>query len=120
MGVLPGLLLFSLYLSGGVDSALIIGIYLILTGVERFAEDAYRGEKQTRWTGPLRENQWIALTASLLGIVITLLPSDPPAALAGAWEPSVILAAVLAGLTTAFAMSMDSPTATFRYSRLSG
>jgi hypothetical protein len=115
-----GLVLLSLYRSGGVDSAFILGLYLVLTGIERFAEDAYRGETQTRWTGPLRENQWIALAALILGVLITLLPSTPPPALDGAVTPSIIVAAVVTGLVAAFATSMDFPKATIRYSRLSG
>jgi protein-S-isoprenylcysteine O-methyltransferase Ste14 len=115
-----GLVLLSLYRSGGVDSTVILGLYLLLTGIERFAEDAYRGEKQTRWTGPLRENQWIAIAALVLGMVIAVVPSAPPTAPDGVVRPSLIVAAVLAGLVAAFATSMDFPTATLRFSRLSG
>lgn len=115
-----GLLLVSLYVPGGVDSTLIVGLYLILTGIERFAEDAYRGEKQTRWAGALRENQWIAIAVLVLGIVMTLLRSAPPATPDGRLEPSIIPMMALAGLVAAFLMSMDFPKATMRYSRLSG
>jgi prolipoprotein diacylglyceryltransferase len=115
-----GFLLLSLYLSDGVDGTLILGLYLILTGIERFAEDAYRGENQTRRAGGLQENQWIAIAALILGMVITLLPSAPPTAPDGVLKPSIILASVLVGLVAAFAMSMDFPKATIRYSRLSG
>jgi prolipoprotein diacylglyceryltransferase len=119
--VLLGTLLLALYVSGEAESSFIVGLYFILTGIERFAEDAYRGEKQTRWRGPLRENQWIALASMIAGVAVTLIPSaTPPAPDYGAFGPVFVLAMVLGGLLGAFAMSMDFPKATFRYSRLSG
>ncbi|HEX9131643.1 MAG TPA: prolipoprotein diacylglyceryl transferase family protein, partial [Ktedonobacteraceae bacterium] len=73
-----GLLLWGLWLSQSVSSSCIIGLYFILTGVERFTEDVYRGEIQTRFRKGLRENQWIALGAVLIGIGITMLPTALP------------------------------------------
>lgn len=114
-----GFLLWAAWLSQSVGSSFIIGLYLILTGIERFAEDAYRGEKQTRFRFGLRENQWIALGAALIGMGITLLPSvsvQPSTTFTLAY----LAAAVTGGLLAAFAMSMDFPKSTMRYSRLSG
>lgn len=115
-----GLLLLSMYLSGAVDSTLITGLYFALTGIERFAEDAYRGEKQTRWAGPLRENQWIAIAALVLGMATALVGSTAPAVPDDAFNPGLLLGIGLSGLVAAAAMSMDFPRATMPYSRLSG
>lgn len=117
---LQGPLLFSLYLSRDADAAFIVGLYFMLTGIERFAEDAYRGEKQTRWAGALRENQWIAISAAAFGMVVSVLPSDPPSSPDWSWDPLLLVAALLGGLIGAFGMSMDFPKSKVRYSRLSG
>ena len=86
----------------------------------RFAEDAYRGEKQTRWAGPLRENQWFAVAAVVISVATTVLPSEIPAGPDYGVAPLLLLAMVVGGLATAFTMSMDFPKSTLRYSRLSG
>jgi protein-S-isoprenylcysteine O-methyltransferase Ste14 len=115
-----GSLLLALYLSTRVSSTFIIGMYFVLTGIERFAEDAYRGEKQTRWAGPLRENQWIAVAALVVGMVTTVIPSGIPANTDLTIEPQLVVAMATGGLLTAFAMSMDFPRSTVHFSRLSG
>ena len=63
-----GWLLWGMWRRGDVSSWLIIGLYSVATGMERFAEDAYRGETQTKMLGGLRENQWVALAALIAGI----------------------------------------------------
>jgi len=115
-----GFLLWSIWLSQSLSSSCIIGLYFILTGVERFTEDAYRGEIQTRFRKGLRENQWIALGAVLVGICITMLPTSLPVNPTGTFNLAFFAAAVAGGLLTAFAMSMDFPKSTLRFSRLSG
>jgi len=115
-----GCLLWGLWLSQGVSSSFIIGLYFILTGIERFTEDAYRGEKQTRFRGGLRENQWIALGALLIGVAITMIPTSLLANPAGTLNLAFFAAVVVGGLLTALAMSMDFPKSKLRYSRLSG
>jgi hypothetical protein len=115
-----GLLLWGFYLSQSVSSYFIIGLYFILTGIERFTEDAYRGELQTRFRGGLRENQWIALGALFIGIAVTMIPSPLPGSPAGTFDPAFVATVVVGGFLTAFAMSMDFPKSTWRYSRLSG
>lgn len=117
--ILLGFLLWGMWLSQTVNASFIIGLYFILTGIERFTEDAYRGEKQTRFRYGLRENQWIALGAALIGMGITMLPSmqvTPPST----FDLVFFAAAVAGGILAAFAMSMDFPKSTLRYSRLSG
>lgn len=115
-----GALLVALFRSHAVPATFIIGMYLVLTGIERFAEDAYRGEKQTRWTGPLRENQWIALVAAISGVAVTFVNSNAPAPVDVVVDWRLGLSMAVGGLLAAFFMSMDFPKATFRYSRLSG
>lgn len=115
-----GPLLLAFYLSGRVSSTFIIGMYFVLTGIERFAEDAYRGETQTRWAGPLRENQWIAVAALVAGMVTMVIPSEIPAIADQTIAPPLVLEMIIGGLLTAFAMSMDFPRSTVRFSRLSG
>jgi protein-S-isoprenylcysteine O-methyltransferase Ste14 len=115
-----GFLLWGLSLSQSVSTSFIIGLYLIVTGIERFTEDAYRGERQTRLSRGLRENQWIALAAVLIGIGITMLPSVVPVRLSGVFDLAFFATVVVGGVVTAFAMSMDFPKSTVRFSRLSG
>jgi protein-S-isoprenylcysteine O-methyltransferase Ste14 len=115
-----GFLLWSIWLSQSLSSFCIIGLYLIFTGVERFTEDAYRGEKQTRFRKGLRENQWIALGAVLIGICITMLPASLPGHPSGTFNLAFFATVVVGGVLTAFAMSMDFPKSTSRFSRLSG
>jgi hypothetical protein len=90
-----------------------------LTGIERFTEDAYRGEKQTRLAKGLKENQWIAMAAVGIGIIVTILPSTPIKA-SGEFNLALWGTVVSGGLITAFAMSMDFPGSKVKYSRLSG
>ena len=114
-----GFLLWGLWLSQGVSSSFMIGLYFILTGIERFTEDAYRGEIQTRFRKGLRENQWIALGALLIGIALTMIPTSLPGILLVLWILHLLRQSWLEGYP-AFAMSMDFPKSTLRYSRLSG
>ena len=74
----------------GCERSFIIGLYFILTGIERFTEDAYRGEIQTRFRKGLRENQWIALGSLLIGIALTMIPTSLPGNPAGTLESSVV------------------------------
>ncbi len=117
--VLLGILFIAIWSSQKFDVSIIIGLYLILTGIERFTEDAYRGEKQTRSVKGLLENQWIAMGAVVTGIIVTILPSTS-IKVSGEFSPVLWGTAVLGGLITAFAMSMDFPKSNIKYSRLSG
>lgn len=117
--LLLGLLLLAVWSSQQFSGPFIIGLYLILTGIERFTEDAYRGEKQTRLAKGLKENQWIAMAAVGIGIIVTILPSTPIKA-SGEFNLALWGTAISGGLITAFAMSMDFPGSKVKYSRLSG
>ena len=118
--LLLGLLLFLAWSSHKLSVSLIVGLYFILTGIERFTEDAYRGEKQTKLAMGLRENQWIAIAAVVVGMIITILPFPLSINALGEFNLAFIGTALLGGLIVAFAMSTDFPRSGVRFSRLSG
>jgi hypothetical protein len=95
----------------------IFGVYLILSGIGRFVEEAYRGEIQTViWKG-LRLYQWTAIASILIGIGITMLPVTMVELHPGFdWE--IVLSAFLIGLLTFIAMGVDFPNSNARFSRL--
>lgn len=95
----------------------IFGIYLILSGIGRFVEEAYRGEIQTViWNG-LRLYQWTAILSVLIGIGITMIPVTLVEIQPGFdWE--IVLSAFLVGLITFIAMGVDFPNSNARFSRL--
>jgi hypothetical protein len=103
-----------------IPVAFVLATYLILTSIERFAEDGYRGETQTRVILGLKEPQWIALGGLAAGILCTLLPSPHASGAGHVVDGWLVAGALLSGLITAFAMSMDFPKSHVRFSRLSG
>ena len=102
----------------GAAAPLIVGGYLMLAGLARFVEEAYRGEPQTPvWAG-LKVYQWLAIGSVLAGIVGTTLPASRSEAgftwpTAAAWG-----AALAAALIAWFAMGVDFPRLDRRFSRL--
>jgi hypothetical protein len=116
--IVLGLLLLRLWL-GGVGPFLIAGLYLVLSGFSRFVEEAYRGEPQTMRYAGLPLYQWMAVGSVILGMVAMTLagPALPPS---GAPTPWLWAISLLWGLVCAFAMSMDFPASTRRFSRLTG
>jgi protein-S-isoprenylcysteine O-methyltransferase Ste14 len=116
--MLMGMVLWRLAWSG-MSHTLIIGLYLILSGIARFVEEHYRGEAQTMIAGGLRLYQWVALATVLFGMLVTCLPSTSfaPEPLLGldTW-----IASALGGVIAAFAMGGDLPRSHMRFSRLSG
>ncbi|TNE58406.1 MAG: diacylglyceryl transferase, partial [Bacteroidetes bacterium] len=111
-----GFVLLALWLNQ-LPYSFIFGMYLILTGMGRFVEEAYRGEVQTVvWNG-LRLYQWIAIASVLVGIGITMVPVQAVALSPGLeWETA--WAALIGGLFTFFAMGVDFPRSNARFSRL--
>ena len=113
-----GLVLWRLRL-GGAGSGMIAGLYLVLAGLSRFAEEAYRGEPQTSSFGGLPLYQWMAIGSLTLGMTLMALPGGGQAPLRpptlSLWIASLLWAGVCA-----FAMSMDFPASTRRFSRLTG
>lgn len=113
---LVGFILLSLWYNN-FSSPFIFGLYLILTGIGRFIEEAYRGEVQTPIIKGLRLYQWTAILSILIGIIMTVIhvkvidmTSD------FGWE--TILSALIGGLFTFFAMGVDFPYSNARFSRL--
>ncbi len=102
---------------GYAPLSLIGGLYLILTGLGRFVEEAYRGEPQTRTTAGLRFYQWIGVFTVLAGAVVTSVASNSaPGILQFDWM--VVAVAALFGAVTWFALGVDFPRSDRRFARL--
>ncbi len=114
--VLTGAALLRLAQSGA-SSAMICGIYLLLSGSGRFVEEAYRGEPQTCIVAGLRFYQWIAVVCTVIGAAMTCVTGSMP--LPGfSMRPDLILAAVAGGALTWFVSGVDFPESNRRFSRL--
>ncbi|MEH6771157.1 prolipoprotein diacylglyceryl transferase family protein [Maribacter arcticus] len=113
---LVGFILFSLWYNN-FSSPFIFGLYLILTGIGRFVEEAYRGEVQTHIIKGLRLYQWTAILSVLIGIIMTVINVEVINITSDVgWE--TILSAIIGGLFTIFAMGVDFPNSNARFSRL--
>lgn len=117
--IVIAVILFRLWI-GGSSPSLIIGLYFILSGVTRFAEEAYRGESQTKIVAGLRVYQWFAVVAVISGMLITIIPTKEIIIFKPVINLPVIASILAAGLGWAFAMGMDFPKSTIRFSRLTG
>jgi prolipoprotein diacylglyceryltransferase len=95
----------------------IFGIYLILTSLGRFVEEAYRGETQTPVIKGLRLYQWTAIISLVTGIAMTTLHINPADIQPGFNWPSVVVA-LASGFFIFFAMGVDFPYSNARFSRL--
>jgi hypothetical protein len=96
---------------------LIAGVYLLLMGLGRFIEEAYRGEPQTvAWCG-LRLYQWISVAIVGAGAVVTAAGRSAPAP-SFVFHGDALVPALAFGLVTWFAMGVDFPTSRRRFSRL--
>src|SRR5690606_3237475 len=104
---------------GDASASLITGFYFLLTGIQRFVEEAYRGEVQTKYYGGLRFYQWLAVLFVVGGIVITWVESSAPVPLTFANTGSLVLISLGGGLLWSFGMSMDFPSSNVRFSKLS-
>ncbi|MGA7161478.1 MAG: prolipoprotein diacylglyceryl transferase family protein [Bacteroidota bacterium] len=105
--------LWSLHASLG----LIAGLYLILNGLGRFVEEAYRGEPQTPSFGRMRLYQWIAVASVVCGGVLTTANSSSATP---NWQFSWIAVGAAAGFgfVTWFALGVDFPNSNRRFARL--
>ena len=115
--VVVGLVLLRLRALGAAD-ALVIGLYLVLSGIARFVEESYRAEPQTRVIAGLHIYQWLAITQTLAGLVTTTLPSVPRAGGFVTPSPLLLVAAVVMAVVTGLAMGVDVPGSNRRFSRL--
>jgi membrane protein YdbS with pleckstrin-like domain len=92
-------------------------VYLILNGLGRFVEEAYRGEPQTPIVWGLRLYQWTAIASVVLGAVLTTLTTDAVIP-EPRWSWHAVAAAVVFGLITTVAVGVDVPDSNKRFSRL--
>jgi protein-S-isoprenylcysteine O-methyltransferase Ste14 len=115
--IIIGLLVVRLLLIG-VPTSAIVGSYLLLSSLARFVEEAYRGEPQTPVLGGLKLYQWLAVAGLMLGSVFTMLPSMPVDLHQIGLTPSIWLGAGALGLLATFAMGVDWPGSSRRFSRL--
>jgi protein-S-isoprenylcysteine O-methyltransferase Ste14 len=84
------------------------GIYLLLNGLGRFVEEAYRGEPQTPAFAGLRLYQWIALTTIFIGAMLTALGRSA-AAPAPEFRWQVLPIAIVFGILCGIALGVDFP-----------
>ncbi len=98
----------------------IVGAYLMLSGLARFMEEAYRGEPQTiPWFG-MPMYQVLAIASVVTGGFLTTLGGVPAPSPESVLDPGVIAAAVATGAAYWFAMGVDFPESHRRFARLSG
>jgi protein-S-isoprenylcysteine O-methyltransferase Ste14/membrane-associated phospholipid phosphatase len=114
--VVAGVFLLRLWMLG-TEPAMIAGLYLILNGLGRFVEEAYRGEPQTPMLGKLRLYQVMSIISVIAGAVLTAVPSHP-ATVRPAVEPVTVVAALVFGFMTWLAMGVDFPNSNKRFARL--
>ncbi|HTS34215.1 MAG TPA: prolipoprotein diacylglyceryl transferase family protein [Candidatus Solibacter sp.] len=93
------------------------GIYLILSGVGRFVEEAYRGEPQTRVLAGLRIYQWIALASVVVGAFLTSMTGAPRTPEPEAHLSSITVAFVCAAVAWVVT-GVDVPESNRRFARL--
>jgi protein-S-isoprenylcysteine O-methyltransferase Ste14 len=100
-----------------VPATTICGIYLLLSGLGRFVEEAYRGEPQTLVSYGLRLYQWIAIATVLAGAFVTTIGGGPKTPLPVFHATSLALAGVC-GLAGWFVSGIDFPESSRRFARL--
>jgi len=93
------------------------GVYLILGGTGRFAEEAFRGEPQTPIIARLRLYQWVALFQIIAGGVVSAV-GRTQAAPTIVWNTAIVPAAALFGVFTFVMLGVDFPDSNKRFSRL--
>jgi prolipoprotein diacylglyceryltransferase len=101
----------------GVDGRFLCGVYLLLIGLGRFVEEAYRGEPQTPVFAQLRLYQWAAVGAVLVGAGLTAWHGEAPVPAPFPHATAMSMAIVFAVLTTCV-MGLDFPESRRRFSRL--
>lgn len=102
----------------GAADGLVVGLYLILSGIARFVEESYRAEPQTRVIAGLHIYQWMAIGQALAGIVTTTLPGVPRPGGFTPLAPPLVAGAVVMALLYGVAMGVDFPRSNRRFSRL--
>jgi len=98
-------------------AAMVGGVYLILSGLGRFVEEAYRGEPQTAIVAGLRVYQWMAIASVIVGAVITTIKGAPLTP-EFAPHPSSWLVGLACGVLAWLITGVDFPESTVRFARL--
>jgi protein-S-isoprenylcysteine O-methyltransferase Ste14 len=101
----------------GAPLHLIGGVYLILNGIARFVEEAYRGEPQTPAFAGLRLYQWLSVLSVIAGAAITAIARTGPPPMPRFTATSFVVAAIF-GTISALALGADFPESTKRFGRL--
>jgi len=101
----------------GAPLSFIAGAYLVLSGLERFVEEHYRGEPQTRVVAGLRFYQWLAIASIVAGAVLTVVPSVA-APTPHALSSTSALWSLAFGVLAYFAYGADWPESNRRFARL--
>jgi len=96
---------------------LIAGLYLILNGLGRFVEEAYRGEPQTPVIARLRVYQWMAIASIVVGALLTAVGHAAPAPVPQ-FSMMSLFPALSFGAMCWFALGVDFPHANRRFARL--
>jgi protein-S-isoprenylcysteine O-methyltransferase Ste14 len=97
--------------------ALIGGLYLVLMGLSRFVEEAWRGEPQTPVYAGLRLYQWVSLACVVAGAIVTVAPGAPAAPTPQA-SAAGLFATVAFVVITWLVASVDFPSSKARFARL--
>ena len=114
--VFVGLIVTRLYLLH-TTTAMVGGTYLILSGLGRFVEEAYRGEPQTPVYGRLRLYQWAAIVSVVVGACTTTVVAAPVTARPALHASSLLVALACATLAW-FVTGIDFPNSETRFARL--
>jgi len=115
--VILGLVLLRLRALGAAD-VLVVGLYLMLSGIARFVEESFRAEPQTQVIAGLHIYQWLAIGQTIAGIVTTTWPSVPRAGGFVAPSPLLLIGAAVMAIVAGVAMGVDFPRSNRRFSRL--
>ncbi len=102
----------------GASEGMIIGVYLLLSGLCRFVEESYRGEPQTPWVANLRLYQWLAIVLIVAGAITTTLAGSPVPATGLSLAAPIVGFSMLFALVCLFAFGIDFPKSTRRFARL--
>ncbi len=101
----------------GAPLTFVTGMYLLLTGLARFAEEHYRGEPQTPIYAGLRVYQWLAIAWGVAGAGLMALGGVTAPAPSGLEVHTLIPVGVFA-LLAYLAYGADLPDSNRRFSRL--
>jgi hypothetical protein len=99
------------------NAAMVGGIYLILSGIGRFVEEAYRGEPQTPVIAGLRLYQWIAIATIVAGAIVTTFTGAPVPG-RPRFDSSMLAVAFVCALAAWFVTGVDFPESNRRFARL--